>query len=74
MDYGKARNIVDDLKKYDYSANDGDYISLTEWVNGEGFDVDLNGKQRFSLTFSELNAIRYLTMVLDYEKDRFSDK
>ena len=71
MEFGKSKNIVDDLKKYDYSAKDGDYISVTEWSNGEGYDIDLNGKQFFHLTNDELDAIKYITMAINYERDKF---
>jgi hypothetical protein len=35
-------------------------MELTEWNNGEGFDVEVNGKQRerFSLTWGEFKALK----------------
>ena len=41
-------------------------MMITEWVNGEGWDIDLNGKL-IQLGFEELEAINYLTDVLTYE-------
>lgn len=66
MEYKKCKNVSDELKKYDYFANDSDYISVTEWSNGEGYDVDLNGEQFIHLTQGELEAINYLVKTIDY--------
>lgn len=61
------KSISDDLNKYSYVAKEGDYITVTEWANGEGWDIDLNGKL-IQLHDTELEAITYLTQVLMYEK------
>ena len=44
MEVTKVSQITDDLKKYTYGGKDSDYITLTEWANGEGYDIDINGK------------------------------
>ena len=44
MEITKVNQITDSLKKYTYSGKDSDYITLTEWANGEGYDIDINGK------------------------------
>lgn len=67
MEKKTVKTIYDDLKKYSYIAKDDDYISITEWMNGEGWDIDLNG-QLIHLHDTELQAINYLTQVLLYEK------
>ena len=38
-----------ELKNYDHLSKDDDFIEITEWYNGEGFDVVINDKQ-FQLT------------------------
>ena len=58
------KSISDDLNKYSYAAKEGDYIIVTEWASGEGWDIDLNGTP----IDTELAAINYLTQVLLYEK------
>ena len=68
MEYNKCKNVIDSLKPYDYFAKEEDYISVTEWHNGEGYDIDLNGKQFIHLTHGELEAINYLIKSIDYEK------
>lgn len=67
MERKNLKSVSDDLNKYSYVAKDGDYITVTEWANGEGWDIDLNGKL-ISLHDTELDAINYLTQVLMYEK------
>lgn len=39
-----------------------DYIEVTEWANGEGFDVDIetDQRQRFQLTFGQWEALKHL--------------
>ncbi len=53
MEVTKVSQITDDLKKYTYGGKDSDYITLTEWANGEGYDIDINGKL-ISLSNDEL--------------------
>ena len=47
-------------------GKDSDYIIVTEWVNGEGWDITINDKQ-ISLHSGELAAINYLTAMIDYD-------
>lgn len=67
MERKNLKSVSDDLNKYSYVAKDGDYITVTEWANGERWDIDLNGKL-IQLHDTELAAINYLTQVLMYEK------
>lgn len=61
----KRESINDNLKKYDFLAKDSDFIEVTEWANGEGWDISINDKI-FQLTMGELDAINYLVKSLDY--------
>lgn len=67
MEKCNRRCITDKLSKYDMLYNESDYIEITEWTNGEGFDVDINGKM-LQLTYGQLNAINYLIKTLEYQK------
>lgn len=62
----KVKSIHDSLKKYDYLAQSDDFIQITEWANGEGYDVNINDKI-FQLTEGQLDAINYLILTLRYE-------
>ena len=68
MEITKVNQITDNLKKYTYSGKESDYITLTEWANGEGHDIDINGKL-IALSDSELEAINYLTLALRYKNN-----
>ena len=66
MEVTKVSQITDNLKKYTYSGKDSDYITLTEWANGEGYDIDINGKL-IALSDNELDAINYLALLMRFE-------
>lgn len=68
MEINKVKQVYDDLKKYDYLAKDGDFISITKWFNGDGFDISINDTKHFILTYGQLDAINYLTKALEFEK------
>lgn len=73
MKIGSRKSINDDLQKYDYLKNKSSFIEITEWTNGEGWDIAINEKM-FNLTYGELEAINYLTKALDYEFNKVKDK
>ena len=63
------KSVMDNLKKYDYLAKDDDYIEVTQWYNGEGWDIHIKDNVSFTLTIGQLEAINYLVKKLDYEKE-----
>ena len=63
------KSVMDNLKKYDYLAKDDDYIEVTQWYNGEGWDITIKDNVSFTLTIGQLEAINYLVKKLDYEKE-----
>ena len=67
MEFNNRKSISDNLKKYDYLAKNDDFIEVTEWTNGEGYDITINDKI-ISLTDGQLEAINYLTKSLEYSK------
>lgn len=73
MKINNRKSIYDDLQKYDCLKNKSSFIEITEWTNGEGWDITIDEKI-FSLTYEELEAIKYLTRALDYESDKVKDK
>lgn len=56
----QRKSISDDLRVYDHLAKENDYIEITEWTNGEGFDVDISARERFSITWGEFTAVKKL--------------
>ncbi len=68
MKFTNRKSVHDDLKKYDYTAKDNDFIEVTEWTNGEGIDVTVNDDTIISLTYGQLDAINHLQNVLKYNE------
>ena len=48
-----------ELKHYDHLAKENDFMEVTEWYNGEGFDVVINDR-KFQLTWGEFEALQAL--------------
>lgn len=65
MEYNNRKSVNTNLRRFDYLAEDKDFIEVTEWVNGEGYDVTINNKA-FSFTEGEIEAIYYLVKSLQY--------
>ena len=62
------RNSVSDkLRKYCHLAKEDSFIEVTEWVNGEGWDITID-ERTIQLTWGELDAIDYLTKTLQFQK------
>ena len=68
MEKYKLKAISDDLRKYDYLAREDDFIEVSEWSNGEGWNISINNNT-FQLTMGQLDAINYLTKTLEYDRD-----
>lgn len=67
MECKKRKSIFSELNVFDYTAKENDFIQVTEWTNGEGWDITINDDIIFSLTQGQLEAINYLSKKLDYE-------
>ena len=60
----RVRSITVNMKMFDLTSKDSDYISVTEWSNGEGWDISLKDKM-ISISRDELEAINFLTTAVD---------
>lgn len=58
------KSVWSELKTFDYIAKDSDFIEITEWTNGEGWDICIN-ERYMHLTHGQLEAIIYLTKHLE---------
>lgn len=66
--FENRKSVFADLRKFDPSAKEHDYIEVIGWSNGEGWDVNIcnRGQERhLSLHYDELAAINFLTKALD---------
>jgi len=59
MKFATRRTVYADLDQYCHMAKPHDVIEVTEWTNGEGWDVTL-GTRQLMLTHGELQAILVL--------------
>jgi hypothetical protein len=60
MEESKRNTLFMQLDDYCIMAKEHDYIEVTQWSNGEGFDVMIQGNrlERFSLTLGEFKALK----------------
>lgn len=68
MEFNKRTSIKDDLRKYDHLANKDSIIQVTQWANGEGWDISINDEPVISLTWGQLDAINYLVNTIQFQK------
>ena len=69
MKIKNRKSVIEDLKKFDMTADKDDFIEVCEWPNGEGFDISITDKKIIGFTRGELEAINFLTKILDYNTD-----
>lgn len=59
----QVTEVFAELKPYCHLAKDYDIMSVTEWSNGEGFDVSIeteSNPQQFQMTYGELTLLNIL--------------
>ena len=54
------KSLMVELKNFDYLAKEDDFIEVTEWKNGEGYDIAFSDKQVISITIGQFDAIKKL--------------
>lgn len=61
------KSIFSDLKDYCPFSKGDDFIEVTEWSNGEGFDVKISSfnDRVFSFTHGEFELIKELVLKID---------
>lgn len=64
MEVNSLKSVNCPMSKF--LVNNKDYITVTEWTNGEGWDIAI-GDKLFNLHYDELAAINYLTAFLQYD-------
>lgn len=68
MEIKNKKSIMASLSKFNHFCKESDFIEVTEWANGEGYDININGTQYLSLHYTELDAINFLTKCLEYNE------
>ena len=70
MEIVNRKSIYEALKIFSPIFKEEDFIDITEWTNGEGWDITIscaNETKIVPLHRDELEAINYLIKVLEYE-------
>lgn len=65
METNSRKSVSEDLNKFCHLAKKGDFVEVTEWSNGEGYDIAFN-ENIISLSHGQIEAIVYLTKHLNY--------
>ena len=63
IEVSQRRAVFAQLKPYCFHAGDNDYMEVTEWSNGEGYDIVIdrkNNTERSSLTHGEWECLQVL--------------
>lgn len=68
MEFNERTSVKDDLRKYDHLANKDSIIQVTQWANGDGWDISIDDEPVISLTWGQLDAINYLTNTIQFQK------
>ena len=42
METNSRKSVSEDLNKFCHLAKKGDFVEVTEWSNGEGYDIAFN--------------------------------
>jgi hypothetical protein len=66
-----ARNAAfAETKQFCYLSKEHDYIEITEWHNGEGWDINLSGstEQTIAITHGQFDAIKKLIKQLNKQQ------
>ena len=63
------KSISAGLRQFDFLAKDDDFIEVTQWTNGEGFDINISsqGEKYIATTYGEFKAIKEMIKQLNKE-------
>ena len=63
VEVNNRKAVFAELKDYCMHSGDHDYMEVTEWSNGEGYDIIIDrkrGMERFSLSYGEWKLLQVL--------------
>ena len=63
IEVSQRRAVFAELKPYCHLSGPDDYMEVTEWSNGEGFDIAIDrrrGSEKFSLSYGEWELLQVL--------------
>lgn len=63
MEFYTRNSVFSKLQDYCHLAKKESFMEVTEWKNGEGWDVCVNDEKHFSLTHGEMQLLTILTSI-----------
>jgi hypothetical protein len=63
MEFYNRKAVCAPLKEYCHLAKEHNFIEVTEWHNGEGFDVTIADDKYYSFTYGEFDLLSVLVKV-----------
>lgn len=66
IEFHNRASAFSELKNYCHLSGNDDFIEVTEWSNGDGYDVVVStkrGDQHFSLTYGEIDLLQVLLKI-----------
>jgi hypothetical protein len=71
VEISSRKAIFSELAHYDHLSKPDDFIEITEWSNGEGYDVEIATSlgSRFQLTHGQYAALKDLITKLETTND-----
>lgn len=63
MEFYTRKAVKEDLVGYCHLSKAHSFMEVTEWANGEGWDISINDEKQFSLTHGEMQLLTILTSV-----------
>lgn len=70
MEIIKRKSIFCETKGHCYLSSKDDYMEITEWTNGDGFDVNISNKNdqlMFNLTHGQFKLLKKMYKKLNNE-------
>ena len=64
IEFETRKSASCNLTLFDPLAKENTFVEVTEWANGEGFDISIDDRM-FHLTYGELDAINYLVKSIE---------
>lgn len=63
INVGQRKSVMCDLNDFCYLSRDGDFMELTEWTSGDGFDLCIN-ERHMQITWGQFKALKSLVKEL----------
>lgn len=65
INYYERPTVMIDMEGFDHLSKKGDFVEVTEWDNGEGWDIAISDRSVISITEGQLRAIKKLIKKLN---------